>query len=274
MSNSQKGGKEKKANSKAISGSLKDVDQKRRQVFKPILDNPFTQSNLWPFVKPEVADNIIEHLLQILAPIGKYNKLLVELKQSTRSNSLKPSAPTYYDDVLVGFNSTVKALEDQASLYRRKKEPATKRQKTSSSSKYIKYVFVTKYDITPTIITSSFPTLTYTSSKSPENRVKLIQLPRGTMTKLSEVLGQTNCGIVALSNDISEAIPLYNLIESEIKDIDIPWLSGIFDEDFKIELQDLALKFLATSAPIIPKKNDQKAKKKTPAVPTEDTRDS
>ncbi|KAG2735098.1 hypothetical protein G9P44_001312 [Scheffersomyces stipitis] len=257
----KQGKKVRNKSSKAITGSLKDLDQKRKQVFKPVLDNPFTQSNLWPFIKPELAEQIIQLLELILAPIGNYYKLSREIKQSGREIAVKPPVPHNYHDILVGFNSTVSSLERQA---RRRiisfndKNAATTAENTTQ--KYFKYVFVTKYDITPTVITSMFPMLTYTSSRSSSDRVKLVQLPRGASTRISEVLGIENSGIVALTADIVEATGLYQLIDSEVADVNIPWLQQLLDEDHLTDLESLASKFLATSAPVLPKKNDQKAK--------------
>lgn len=91
----KQGKKVRNKSSKAITGSLKDLDQKRKQVFKPVLDNPFTQSNLWPFIKPELAEQIIQLLELILAPIGNYYKLASARNQAVRSrNRCKTTSPS------------------------------------------------------------------------------------------------------------------------------------------------------------------------------------
>ena len=54
-----------KVSTKAASSSLKSQEAKRKQVFRPILDNSFTQSNQWPFIEPTIANDIVD-LLEVL----------------------------------------------------------------------------------------------------------------------------------------------------------------------------------------------------------------
>lgn len=239
-------------------GSLKDM--KRRLVFKPVLDNPYTQSNLWPFITPEVAAQIMDYLSVVLSGLGSYN-------QMAKDKQTVPDVPSIQKQITIGFNSTVLALEKQASIHRarllkRRKVVEKDIQKDIKKDEelYIKYVFVTKFDISPTVLTDPFPVLSFTSSQSGKDRVKLIQLPRGSMSKLSKLLHLDNVGIIGLSGRIVEAGPLYGLIATEVKDVEVPWLNGLFDDPDSIFMKP-AISFLKTSAPIIPKKNDQKQKK-------------
>mgnify|MGYP001119046192 CR=1 FL=1 len=235
----------------AGSTSLKELEKKRRQVFKPVLDNPFTQSNLWPFIEPELATNIIDLLEIVLSPIGQHSKMVSELKDKSKC----PPKPEICNEITIGFNSTVSTLEKQA-------QTRFKRRKTSTN-KFLNYVFVTKYDIAPSVLTSFFPTLTVTASN--EQRVKLIQLPRGTMDKLSKFVNKENVGIIGMTSNVAGASSLYKIIDENVTDVDIPWLSGLFDEEQKFVKP--SLKHILTSAPIIPKKNVQK---KTASPPKED----
>ncbi|KAK6198467.1 RNase P and RNase MRP subunit [Scheffersomyces amazonensis] len=229
-----------------VSTSLKEIERKRKQVFKPILDNAFTQSNLWPFISPELANEIMDHLTLLLSSIGKYN----QLKQTT-----KVEPPEIINHVVLGFNSCVKRLEAQAQIH-------TKKNKVSLSSQtpYYKYIFVCKNDIVPPIITSTFPVLAYTGSKHKSNRVKLIQLPKGSIQRLSEILAVPNVGILGLTDDIIEGKHLFEMIDEHVKDIDIPWLESMFDGNS--HFLPPAINFLSTSIPVFPKKNDQKQENK------------
>ena len=263
--------KNKTKASNAISGSLKDTEKRRRQVFKPILDNPYTQTKLWPFISPELSNTILEHLSQILSNLGFYNGLLAEAKNNSSSKMKSTDIPEIRKEITIGFNSTIKALETQASRHRSRlvKKKSHKKQRTSDPAPYIKYVFVAKYDITPSLLTNPFPVLAYTSSTSANDKVKLIQLPRGSMSRLSSILKIENTGILGLSDNIDKAQALYNIIETEVKDVEVPWLGYLLSEnDQKVDQQvqgvfrKPAVKFLNTSAPIMARKNDQKATNK------------
>lgn len=259
--------KNKSKSSIAISGSLKDAEKRRRQVFKPILDNPYTQTKLWPYISPELSNTILEHLSQILSNLGSYNELAAEAKKNNNSKMKTTDVPEIRKEITIGFNSTIKALETQASRHRKmltKKSKIHKKQRISDP--YIKYVFVAKYDITSSLLTNPFPVLAFTSSTSANDRVKLIQLPRGSMSRLSSILKIKNTSILGLSDNIEQAQALYELIRSEVKDVEVPWLSYLFSQDNLQEpgvFRKPAVKFVSTSAPIMAKKNDQKAKNKS-----------
>ncbi|ODV79541.1 uncharacterized protein CANTADRAFT_20848 [Suhomyces tanzawaensis NRRL Y-17324] len=260
---------------KEATGSLKDMERKRRQVFKPVLDNPFTQSSLWPFVEPEIAGTIVDSLSAILSGLGSYNRTVQEAARLDKGSKQTPPEPEIKQHITIGFNSTVEALEKQASIHRHRL--TTKKHKPGKQGRYLKYVFVTKYDITPAVLTNHFPVLAFTASSSTENKVKLVQLPRGSMAKLSEVLHMENTGILGFEAHIKEAQFLFKYVDEHIKDVEVPWLDGLFDPDNGDFFSKPALSFLSTSAPILPKKNDQKAKKKQattlePPKPTEDNK--
>ncbi|CAH2353199.1 hypothetical protein CLIB1423_09S05006 [[Candida] railenensis] len=248
-----------------VSGSLKDVEQRRRQVFKPVLDNPYTQSNLWPFIEPSDAETIIEHLCHILSKYGQYNDLIEKSKSS--KNFVKPEAPEISKHLTIGFNSTVKALERQAQGTRDKLAGNNNVPKEENIEEddnvYIKYVFITKFEISPKVLLEPFPVLTRVASRNREDQVKLVQLPRGSSKRLSEVLNVSNVTIVGLSNEFTEASGIYDLINSKVKDVEVPWIEKMLEDGFKADFSKPVLKVLSTTAPIFPKKNDQK-KKKTP----------
>ncbi|CAK7899980.1 hypothetical protein CAAN3_04S08504 [[Candida] anglica] len=242
-----------------LSGSLKDIEKRRRQVYKPVLDNPYTQSNLWPFVEPEVSETLLELLSHLFSNVGSYNKVVASGKD--KPEFVKPEEPEILrNGMTLGFNSTVGALERQA-----KKTTDILNGKTGqeeNNSKYIKYVLVTKFDITPSLLVQHFPVLACTASKSKEDRVKLVQLPRGASKRLSDMLNISNVTIIGLTSDIRAAQGVYDLIDNKVDDVNVPWLEQMLAECSKVEFSKPVLKVLSTSAPIFPKKNDQKKKNK------------
>lgn len=253
------------------SGSLKDLEQKRREVFKPILDNPYTNGTAWPQVTPQVSRSIMEYLMQLLSSYGEHRKL-------QKSHAKVP--PHVLDaKITIGFNSTVKALEDQAAPMRAKmlkshkqKQEQQKREKKKSNDKkhtteentpYTKYVFVARADVTSPLLTSCFPLLTFSASRSLQDRVKLIELPRGALDKLLAVLHAEKTCFVSLTNDWAEAAPLFSLIDSSIADVQVPWLEGIFTgANVSAVYEKPDIRFLKTLAPVgKPKKSQKKGKR-------------
>lgn len=234
-------------------GSLKDVEQKKKQVFKPILDNPYTQSSQWPAIDAKLSTDILDLLCLLLMSVGKYELLAKETtKAANKGEAAVP--PEIRSHLTLGFNSTVKRLESQAAEKRQVLTGESKRAK-KESVEYLKYVFVAKNDISPSILTQSFPVLCYTASKSLDNRVKLVELPKGAMEKVSTTLNIKHTGIIGLTDVAAEAKPLYSLVNA-IEDVDMPWLSRIFTDidGFKAYFHKPAIKVLATTAPVANKK--------------------
>ena len=193
----------------AVPTSLKSRNNKRNQVFKALLDNPYTQSNTWPFVTPSVAKDLLDLMDVLLRPT---------LQSSETSNNDKLKWIHY------GFNSTVETLERQA---------ANNRGKHKDSIRQIKYLIVCKYDITPQLLTSMFPVLCFTASKSASDMVKLVQLPKGSMERISSITGVANTGILGLSTGVTLVEPIYELIDKHVKDIEIPWMKDVFQSPGK-----------------------------------------
>lgn len=241
MSSQQQG--KKRPVSGVISGSLKDIETKRRQVFKPVLDNPYTQA-AWPWVEAPQGEVYRDILCTLLEPL-KHHKELLKTKPE-----VLPEPPLALAHATLGFNSTVKALERCAPVGRGAKGAALP---------VLGVVFVCKSEITPAVVTQHFPVLCYVAG-----RVKLVQLPRGSMDKLSEAVGRPHTGIVGITRDMPGAGTLVALVEGGVGDVEVPWLEGV-------DFQKPVLKVLKTSAPM--GKPKQKTKpKQSPLLKAESTR--
>lgn len=211
--------------------SLKEVEKKRKQVFKPLLENPFTQAQ-FPRIEPIIQEQLLEFLLHILLDVKKYNTL-VDSKPS-----FKVDKPEILSNVTLGFNSTVQALENQA--------------QDKKQSPKLSFIVVCKADIQPQLLISQLPVLCYTASKH-DHKIKLIQLPKGSIGRIEEVLGKKT-GIIGLQKFENLPDGFIKLIEEEVKNIEVPWLENINFVSPKI-------KMLKTTAPIMPKRNKQKNNK-------------
>lgn len=210
--------------------SIKEVEKKRKQVFKPLLDNPFTQAQ-FPIIKPSIQDQILDFLLHILEDIGKHETLLKSKPDFT------PEEPESLKNMTLGFNSTVQWLEEQA---------------RGTQTKQLSYVIVCKADIQPALLTSQFPVLSYTASTE-NNKVKLVQLPRGSMDKIEKALGK-KAGIIGLQKDECFPDAFLKLIDANVNDVEVPWLKNS-------KFVNPNIKILKTTAPIAQKKNNNNNKR-------------
>jgi ribonuclease P/MRP protein subunit POP3 len=197
--------------------SLKEAE-KRRTVFKPLLDNPFPSSQ-FPLVPHDSQHQIMEFLLLQLQDVANWNEI----------KGTKPVKPEILDYLTMGFNSTVKFLEAQA------KEP---------QKRPMRYVFVCKTEISPQLLVQQFPVLCYAASNGV--KVKLIQLPRGAMSQLEEKLAM-KCTILGMVDNDVISRSFKELLES-VPDVEVPWLNNP-------NFHELKVKMLETTAPIIKKQN-------------------
>ncbi|OBA20993.1 hypothetical protein METBIDRAFT_41210 [Metschnikowia bicuspidata var. bicuspidata NRRL YB-4993] len=228
-------------------GSIRDIEQKKREVLKPLLENPFTQGTEWPTIDRSVAETIMECLIQVLSGYGIY------LEMRSLNKDKKIPVPEVAGKITIGFNSTVKKLEKQAGPNRAKllgKPPKRSKQEQPNTPGYVKYVFVAKSDISTSLLTSCFPLLTYSASRSALDRVKLVELPRGAMQKLSKVLRTDNVSIISLEEKWADGKLLFDVVDSNIRDVEVPWLAALFDENSAPVYEKPNIKFVKTSVPV------------------------
>lgn len=230
-------------------GSIRDLEQKKREVFKPLLENPFSKGAEWPTVERPVAETIMECLTQVLSKYGSY----LEMKKLNKNKEIP--VPEVASKITIGFNSTVKKLEEQAKPNRARllgKNTAPK--KTSKCDLiepgYVKYVFVARNDISTPLLTSCFPLLTFSASRSGLDRVKLVELPRGATHKLLNVLRTENVSIISLEENWTEGKLLFDVVNSSIRDTEVPWLAGLFDDTSAPQYEKPNIKFVKTTMPI------------------------
>uniref|UniRef100_A0A060T734 ARAD1B19932p n=1 Tax=Blastobotrys adeninivorans TaxID=409370 RepID=A0A060T734_BLAAD len=205
--------------------------EKRATVFRPVLDNPYTKVE-WPSVSD--GEKLTELLCALLEPVGVYN----EIKKKHNQDAKRPKV---LESVTIGFNSTTKAVEDQVDISR-KSDKELERQHDDVS-----VVFVPRSDIAP-VLSGHFPVLCAVASiRAP---VKLIQLPKGSLSRIANAVGDDSCmGIVGLrtgeGTDIEGFKELSDLV-NQVAQVNIPWLRSIMSTGFKKP----NIKGLKTTAPM------------------------
>ncbi|KAM3164549.1 POP3-like protein [Lachancea thermotolerans] len=145
--------------------SLKEIQQntaRRKQVYKPILDNPFTdEAHMWPYVRdqPLVAELVRSHVIEPLA--------------HAHAMKLQGTLNAHF-----GFNSVVQYLEAPP---------------TSDSV----FLFVCNRDSVPSVLLSQIPILAQVSSCD----ITLVPLPRGTSDSLGACTSADHDGLLLVVQD-------------------------------------------------------------------------
>lgn len=196
---------------------------KRKQVFRPILDNPFTdEAHLWPAVSDH-HDVLERFRLTVLQRLKQAN----EWSQGT---SLE--APV---DVVLGFNNVVEYCEHDGAG-------------SGSDTTVDGFLFVCNKDGVPAVLLSQLPVLAYTSKRV----VKVVQLPKNSLRLFDECLPQTkHDGLLLLLNNDKLDRSFATMLENKVGDLHPPWLQGI-------DYVSAPVKLLSTSVPLKGKSANKK----------------
>lgn len=236
--------------------SLKAQEVQKKSIFKPLLTNPYSMKNAWPRVSSQVQNDLLQALeTNILPPIKQWN-LASENERTTFSN--------FSDDhlsVVVGFNPIMEALERQISTpmvankpkmnYKIMKNGKGKNKQKCQETNEVTMLFVCKYDITSPLLYMHIPTLCQLTN------VKLIQLPKGSSSRLGSALGiSRDVQFLALRKKLSNQNKFVSsTVDSAIEDVKIGFL-----DNCQKQYLNMNVKFVLTEMPI-KKKQDKQNKK-------------
>ncbi|GMG32929.1 unnamed protein product [Ambrosiozyma monospora] len=242
-----------------MANSLKKMEIKKRQVYKPILSNPYTKTSNWPLISPEVLQDIVKLLTEnVFRQVQIYNMTKGSSKSSQKSsNDTTPEQsesqqqqeqptiprPTEHQHYQTGFNTIMKTLECQIKLIQSRKF-------NPEDPQALKYLFICKNDMTSPLLYNHFPIMTQLA------HVKLIQLPKTTNKKLKvAIFGEEESGTIEvlglLNGFVLEYPVLKHVIEENVDFVDV---------DFVGDKLGLQVKFLLTDQPV-GGKNKQGVKK-------------
>lgn len=197
-----------------MSNSLKALDKKiskRKQVYKPILDNPFTnESRLWPLVND--------------------HQVVWQSLQTTIVSQFKNLEGTPLDawpwDLLFTFNDIVKHLSDD----------------NGTSPKDPVLLFVCNKDSgVPSVMLQQIPLLCFMSKVD----VTLVQLPKNSYNVLADALPTEDVfdGLLLIRCNDKLNDKFVSQIKAKVEPLKFPWLNDV-------KYQKTNVKLVKTSMPI------------------------
>ncbi|GBB95066.1 hypothetical protein RclHR1_02470010 [Rhizophagus clarus] len=212
--------------------TIRTQEQKRKTVFKAVLDSPFNIN--WPEVsikdQNEILDALCETLLIMKKPSKKRNKKIKVLevesnddefnKNDTSSNKLEDIS-SIRSNICFGINEVTKHLERMTSPH--PLISAIPNYQSNSSKKYqlLEMVFVCKADLLPQLY-SHFPTLC-----SIAGDVLLVPLPFGASKRISDAVNFKRVSCIGVKINAPEFTNIYKMVKEKVKFVSTPWLNPL-----------------------------------------------
>ncbi|CUS13738.1 unnamed protein product [Tuber aestivum] len=207
------------------------------------LNTPFPEIE-WPTIPPTAQTTIIEHLSNMLSPIGARRRLLPPPPSAAKRNRKRkrasststvataippPPVPEISKYLTVGLNSTTAYLEGLAGERRPPAfAPPVAQGERESRKPAMRAVFVTRADSQALLLHSHIPLLCGLASGEGGGGVvvRLVQLPRGSEARLADALGIVRAGFVGLLEGAPEELVagLMEVVERYVLPVRVPWL--------------------------------------------------
>jgi ribonuclease P/MRP protein subunit POP3 len=144
--------------------------------------------------------------------------------------------------ITIGFNSTIRCLQDLARTYSHT-SPASGAEANATPGKTVAAVFVCTSS-SPAVLTSSFPTLVAAASaRHPSDApIRLVALPREAEKRLAEALFQPRVGFVGLLQDAPGGKALIDMAVDKVSPVEVSWLKA----DSKVEYMPVSIMTTST----------------------------
>jgi ribonuclease P/MRP protein subunit POP3 len=148
-----------------------------------------------------------------------------------------PSMPEVAHYITVGFNSTVRCLQDLARSQWHTSR-ASVADENAIARKTVAAVFVCPLS-SPALLTSSFPSLVAAASaRHPSDApIRLVALPREAEVRLAEALFQPRVGFVGLLQDTPGGKALIDMVVEKVSPVEVSWLNA----DSKVEYMPVSI---------------------------------
>ncbi|CAG8784314.1 15531_t:CDS:2 [Racocetra persica] len=236
--------------------TLRSQEQKRKTVFKAVLNSPYTVK--WPEVSLEDQQIILEELCDLLSAVGDYKRKKVTYRRNLRLNRRKgvtiddetvtssksialPPPPPILSHIVIGINDVTRHLEQTISPniktnFKRKYAQGfldplistnTNNQLTNPSPIVIqnehltslRMIFVCKADISPPHLCAHLPIMS-----SIARDVLLVPLPSGAEELISNKLGIRRASCIGVKIKTPEFDGIYKLAKDKVGPVNAPWL--------------------------------------------------
>ncbi|RUP47925.1 hypothetical protein BC936DRAFT_145167 [Jimgerdemannia flammicorona] len=273
--------------------NLRKEEQKRKTVFKHVLDSPYSVK--WPSLDVKEQDNILDVLCKFLEPIGNYHRQrkAAKPKKPSQRNKRKrdstittdditmttdfiqdalpqppPTPPELLASTTIGINAVTKQLEQCITTIRSREQPP---------EDSLAMVFVCKGDIAPPHLVGHLPMMTCMAGGQDKEgegarTVLLCPLARGAEKKIGDAIGIKTCSVIGIKPSATSETyaALSALVRSKVEPVHAPWLLPTFSTRSNPSPRPAYLatniKTLRTSAPLANKKPKRIIPQKTSGV--------
>ncbi|PKY37959.1 hypothetical protein RhiirA4_391271 [Rhizophagus irregularis] len=220
--------------------SIRTQEQKRKTVFKAVLDSPFNIG--WPEVsikdQNEILDALCETLSIIKKPSKKRNKKIKTLdkaikvesnddefsKDDISSNKLENISSIRSSNICFGINEVTKHLERMTNPHSHSLISVNPNYQLSNSLMnyhLLEMVFVCKADLLPQLY-SHFPTICNIAGD-----VLLVPLPSGASKRISDVVNFKRVSCIGVKINAQEFTKIYKMVKEKVKPVNVPWLNPL-----------------------------------------------
>ncbi|KEF63509.1 uncharacterized protein A1O9_01487 [Exophiala aquamarina CBS 119918] len=191
-----------------------------------------------PSLSTEHEAAILSLLIPLLQPVGAFRRSHVP-RSKGKGRAGKPpnpsaqdpisppaSMPEIYNNLTIGFNTTIRRLEALSQVRKPSSlsEPKTAHQSDPAPTNLVA-VLVCRRSL-PQVMTSSIPLLIAAAAPK-SSRSRLIEISTQSESKLAQALGQPRVGVLGVENDAAGATALARFVVDNIGSVDIPWLEPL-----------------------------------------------
>ncbi|CAG8739125.1 5153_t:CDS:2, partial [Acaulospora morrowiae] len=237
--------------------TIQDQEQKRKTVFKAVLDSPFTVK--WPEVSLLDQRFILDELCRTLLAVGNYRRQMKEAKRNksekkknsegkikqesvndlTEENvvSTKPKSIAHQFGLVIGINEVTKHVEqsyDQEVISNFQQRCArissnssmlAKNPSFSKMKEPLRIIFVCKADISPAHLISHLPIMASIAD------VLIVPLPSGSSKVISSHIGIPTVTVLGIKKISPEFDNLHVLIREKVMPVHISWLVPLKNQE-------------------------------------------
>ncbi|KAF9225480.1 hypothetical protein BS17DRAFT_778644 [Gyrodon lividus] len=247
----------------------------RKPVFKNVLENPFQVK--WPAVPVNVQNLFLARLIatlenipsrthpspatvqkRVISPVLQVNVVTIDDHAMVSDAQSPDEAPADYDPgasqhLIIGINQVTRVLECQLRSSRRHvilcpSSHSSHQPEVLLESSTLAIVFVCCADVDPPALVDHIPHLVagYNSVKNVPQAIKLVPLPKGSESTISQTLGLRRAAVIGIHRASPLAATFLDILDS-VPVVSAPWLCPA--DAKSAQLVPTHIKQLRTTAP-------------------------